>query len=151
MEIRLATLEDKNDVLKLLDELTEEVGKKIGLSRDVGVAKLDDNIFEEVINRFDTHIFLAIENNEIVGLVSFYLLPNIRHGWHRGHIEDFIVTEKMRGSGVGSKLLDTIKDFCKQNNIKVFKLDSGNELTDAHNFYRKNGGKQTEQMFRFDV
>ena len=86
-----------------------------------------------------------------VGLATFYLLPNIRHNWHRGHIEDFIVNKKLRGTGIGSKLIGAIKDFCKENNIRVFKLDSANELVDAHNFYRKNGGRQTEQMFRFDI
>ncbi|EKD43096.1 MAG: hypothetical protein ACD_72C00462G0004 [uncultured bacterium] len=151
METRLATIEDKQAVLNLLEELSDEVNEKIGSSTKGDVVKIGNNIFEEIINRTDTHIFLAIENNEVVGLATFYLLPNIRHNWHRGHIEDFIIGKKMRGSGIGSKLIETIKDFCKQNNIKVFKLDSANELRDAHNFYRKNGGRQTEQMFRFDI
>ena len=79
------------------------------------------------------------------------MLPNIRHGWHRGHIEDFFVTNTERGKGTGTKLLNFIKDYCQQNNIKVIKLDSGNELTAAHKFYEKNGGKTTERFFRFDI
>jgi len=70
---------------------------------------------------------------------------------HRGHIEDIVVSKDMRGKGIGTKLLGAIKEFCKQNDISVFKLDSNNDLGDAHQFYLKNGGKQTELMYRFDI
>ncbi len=96
-------------------------------------------------------IFVAEEGGKLAGLVTFYLLPNIRHGWHRGHIEDVIVSQSFRRRGVGTKLFDAIKAYCRTNNIKVIKLDSGLELVDAHKFYEKQGGKYTEKMFRFDL
>ncbi len=152
MLIRLALAKDKKQVLRLLDELGEEVNKKVGYSpHNAEAQRVGGPIFDEIIKRKDALILLAIEKGEIVGLATFYLLPNMRHGWHRGHIEDIVVGETMRGKGIGSKLLDRVKDYCKKNNIKVFKLDSGNELTNAHKFYEKNGGKQTEKMFRFDI
>lgn len=145
MTIRLATSEDKEQVLKLFDEFSsllkaKEVPSQIG-----------GKIFDEIMSRTDTKIFVAEENGNLLGLSTFYLLPNIRHGWHRGHIEDFFVSDMARHKGVGTKLLTFIKDYCKTNNIKVIKLDSGNELTDAHRFYEKNGGKTTERFFRIDI
>ena len=71
----------------------------------------------------------------------------MRHGWHRGHVEDFIVNE----TGIGTQLFNAIKQYCKENNIKVVKLDSGVDLIGAHQFYEKIGGKFTEKMFRFDI
>jgi GNAT superfamily N-acetyltransferase len=96
-------------------------------------------------------IFVAEEAEKVLGVITFYILPSTRHGSHRGHIEDCVVSKTARGKGVGTQLLDAVKEYCKQNNIKVFKLDSGSYLTDAHKFYEKNGGKQTEKMFRFDI
>lgn len=145
MTIRFATLQDKDQVLKLFDEFSSMLEAKERPAQVGGI------IFNEIINRDDTKIFVAEEKSELLGVVTFYLLPNIRHGWHRGHIEDFFVTNTVRNKGVGTKLLSFIKDYCRKNNIKVIKLDSGNELTSAHKFYEKNDGKTTERFFRFDV
>ena len=145
MNIRLAIPEDKDQVLRLLDEFS-----KLHDAKEVP-SEIGGQIFDEIITRSDTKIFVAEEENRLHGLATFYLLPNIRHGWHRGHIEDFFVSDPKRGTGIGTQIFDAIKKYCHNNNIKVIKLDSGNELTSAHFFYRKNGGKQTEQMFRFDI
>lgn len=145
MTIRLATSQDKDQVLTLFDELASLFQEKQIPSLVGG------EIFDEVIRRKDTMIFVAEENGQLRGFVTFYLIPNIKHGWHRGHIEDFFVTGKVRGKGVGTQLFDFIKQYCKENSINVIKLDSGNELTNAHKFYEKNGGKTTERFFRFDI
>lgn len=145
MTIRLATLQDKDQVLKLFDELASLFHEK-QIPSQVG-----GNIFDEVINRSDTKIFVADENGKLEGFVTFYLIPNIKHGWHRGHIEDFFVTGNVRGKGVGTQLFNFVEQYCKENNIKVIKLDSANDLTNAHKFYEKNGGKTTERFFRFDL
>lgn len=145
MTIRLANSQDKNQVLALFDEFSAMFHSEEKPSQ-VGGA-----IFDEIMSRQDTMIFVAEENNKLQGLVTFYLLPNVRHGWHRGHIEDFFVTSGARGTGAGTQLFDAIKDYCRKNNITVVKLDSGNELTSAHKFYEKNGGKTSERFFRFDI
>lgn len=152
MNIRFATKNDKEQVLKLLDEIGKEINKKKGFSlHNAEAQKVGSPIFDEVISRKDTLIFIAVEGEKLLGLATFYLLPNIRHGWHRGHIEDIVVSELARNQGIGSQLLDAIKKYCKEKSIKVFKLDSGVDLVDAHKFYEKNGGKFTEKLFRFDI
>lgn len=145
MNIRRATSKDRAKVLGLLDEMSA-----FFKATDVP-SKVGNKIYDEVISRRDTKIFVAEENGKLLGVATFYLLPNLRHGWHRGHIEDFYVAETARGKGVGTKIFDAIKNYCKNNNIKVIKLDSAIELEDAHKFYEKNGGKFKEQMFRFDI
>ena len=151
MEVRFARQGDKKQVLGLLDEFGVEVKKKIRHSAKSEAQKIGGRIFDEIIRRKDTMIFLAIEEENVVGLATFYLLPNIRHGWHRGHIEDFIVSEKARRKGIGSAIMDAVKTYCRKNNIKVIKLDSGLELKEAHKFYEKHGGKHTEKMYRLDL
>ena len=145
MDIRVATMSDKKEVLRLLDEFGSMLKAKVAPS-EVG-----ESIFDEIIGRKDTKIFVAEEEGRLIGVATFYVLPNIRHGWHRGHIEDFFVTAGEQGKGVGKKIFEFIQHFCKQNNIKVIKLDSGNELLQAHAFYEKLGGRTTERFFRFDI
>ena len=152
LKIRFASLDDKEDILNLLDVLGEEINLQRGYSKhNTEAKKLGGPILEEVLKREDAKVFVADLNGKLVGLITFYILPNIRHGYYRGHIEDIVVSKNMRGKGIGSKLFDHLKQYCKNNNIKVIKLDSGKELTDAHHFYEKNGGKYTEKMFRFDI
>jgi GNAT superfamily N-acetyltransferase len=152
MTIRFAEKSDKENVLKLLDELGTEVNRRRGITTiSTEAQEIGGEIFEEVISQKSTKIFVAEDGGTLLGLVTFYIIPNIRHGWHRGHIEDFVVSERARGKGIGSKLFDAIKVYCKENSIKVVKLDSGVELTDAHRFYEKNGGTFTEKMFRFNI
>jgi (aminoalkyl)phosphonate N-acetyltransferase len=145
MQIRIVTSDDKKEVLSLMDEFNEKYHSEEKASL------IGEEIFDEILKREDTTIFVAEENGKLFGLATLYLLPNIRHGWHRGHIEDFFVTESLRGKGVGSKIFDAIKEYCSKNNVKVIKLDSDVNLVNAHKFYEKNGGKFTEKMFRFDL
>ena len=94
---------------------------------------------------------MADDNDELVGLATFYLLSNIRHGRKRGHIEDFFVSVKAHRQGIDTKLFQAITDFAKNNDVKVIKWDSGNELTTAHKFYEKMGGITSERFFRLDL
>ncbi len=152
MKIRFASKKDRQGCLKILDELGTEVNRRKGLKKiSIEAQENGRPIFDEIIERKDILIFIAVEKTKIIGLCNFYILPNIRHGWHRGHIEDFVVSEKVRGKGVGSELMKAVIDYCKKNKIKVIKLDSGLELKEAHSFYEKHGGKHTEKMYRFDI
>lgn len=145
MKIRLANYKDKQQVLSLLDEFSRELN-----ASDVP-SQIGGDIFDKVINRADILIFVAEENEKLIGLVTFYLLPNIRHGYHRGHVEDVFVTKSKRKKGVGTEIFNEIKNYCRRNKIKVIKLDSGIKLEHAHKFYQKNGGEHTEIMFRFEI
>ncbi|OGG26270.1 hypothetical protein A2960_04820 [Candidatus Gottesmanbacteria bacterium RIFCSPLOWO2_01_FULL_39_12b] len=145
MNVRFATPKDKVKILDLFDEFGSLINAT-DIPSEVGGA-----MFDEIINRDDTKIFVVEEKGQISGIATFYLLPNIRHGRKRGHLEDFFITSTARNKGVGTFLLKSIKDYCHKNNIKVIKLHSGNELVNAHSFYEKNGGKTTERFFRFDI
>lgn len=152
VQIRFAVSKDKEKILGLLDELGEEINLRSKYSaHNTEAKKLGGPIVDEILKRNDTKIFVAELDGKLIGLITFYILPNIRHGSHRGHIEDVVVSKNMRGKGIGPKLFDSVRKHCRDNNIKVIKLDSGRDLIDAHKFYEKIGGRYTEKMFRFDI
>lgn len=152
MTIRFATANDKLGVLALMDELGEEINLRRGYSpHNAEASRVGSGMFDEVISRSDAMIFIAEENGKLNGLMTFYLLPNLRHGFYSGHVEDIVVSKAYRRKGVGTALFYALKKYCKEHNVSVIKLDSGLELADAHKFYEKLGGTFTEKMFRFDL
>lgn len=152
MQIRRATRHDREAVLSLLDELGEEVNGFRGYDQhNAEASKVGGAMFEEVVSRRDTMIFVAEAEGRLAGLVTLYIIPSIRHGRYRGHIEDVVVAGPMRGKGVGTALFTAVKEYCRAHGISVIKLDSANELHGAHAFYAKQGGVFTEHMFRFDI
>lgn len=153
MLVRLATKLDKVELLKLVDQLSLEIlsKDKSANQNPKGAQQYGGPIFDELLRRKDTEIFVAEDKGKLVGVATFYILPNIRHGHRWAHIDDFVVDKSTRCKGIGSALFNYIKKYCKQNDIRVIKLESGYELLPAHEFYEKLGGKSTDRMFRFDI
>ncbi len=145
MQTRLATAVDRDHIMALLDAFSAM------LHASDTPSKIGAPILDEVLERPDTHIFVAEEDGQLFGLIFFYLLPNVRHGYHRGHIEDFFVSASARRKGVATALFAAVTEYCRAYGITVIKLDSGNDLTGAHAFYESLGGRSTERFFRFDL
>lgn len=151
MKIRMAESSDEKSILSLLDELIACVNKKSKFPpRFAESDEVRSKIFQNLLKRNDVKIFVVEENEKVVAMADVFILPIMRRGANHAHIEDFVVADVMRGKGIGTKLMEYIKDYCLKNNIKVIKLASGLELENAHRFYEKNGGKFTEKMFRFE-
>lgn len=151
MKIRLATVHDKKVVLELFDELILEVCRLSQKPAYTFGRDKQESLFDHVIKRDDVKIFLAEENGKIVGMVNFFIKPIVRRGCFMGYIEDFVVAESVRGKGIGTKLMNEVKKYCRENNINVIKLSSALPLESAHRFYEKNSGKFTEKLYRFDL
>ncbi len=143
MNIRLARDKDKKGIIDLLEQLSRFFDQQ-----DI---PRPDKIFDEVLTRDDIKLFVAEEKGKILGVASFYILPCIRHNYYRGHIEELVVEEAYRGQGVGTKLLETIKSYCKEKKISVFKVETGVDNKQAQHFYEKNGGVSKRMSYKFKV
>lgn len=107
MNFKLATIEDKKDASKLLFELL-----------NVDSVEEAENTFEKEINAGHKYI-LALENNEAVGLISFFLHGRIKHGLVE--LYHLVVLEKMRGKGVAQQLMDELEIELK----KIYQFQGG--------------------------
>ena len=50
-----------------------------------------------------------------------------------------LIKENCRGYGIGKKLINSFKNYCKENNISNVKVTASYKNQDAINFYKKNG------------
>jgi len=98
---------------------------------------------EEFVNAgFGDHpvweAFVAEVDGQVVGLSLFYIRYSTWKG-RRLYLEDIIVTESMRGNGIGKRLFDATWALCRERNYSgmVWQVLDWNEP--AIRFYRKYG------------
>jgi ribosomal protein S18 acetylase RimI-like enzyme len=138
IDVCFSTPKDFKKIIILLDEITETINHKKGWSKykvSTTLARQKD-VYKKILLG-ENKIFVAKYKEEIVGLINMQIVYNLRHGWRRAHLEEVVVHSKYRGLGIGTKLINAVKNHCLSNKIKVIKLMCGNQLTDALAFYKK--------------
>ncbi|MGK4566344.1 N-acetyltransferase family protein [Flavobacterium sp. 3HN19-14] len=138
MKIRTGQKADMPAVLELIKELA--VFEKEPDAVVVTVADLERDGFSDH-PLFRT--FIAEQNNKIVGMALYYY----RYSTWKGktiHLEDLIVKEKMRGSGLGFALYSAIIEQGKKDNVRRIEWNVLDWNTPAIDFYKKSGAKILE-------
>ncbi len=123
MLIREATLNDKTQLLSLLNEFDEYFTKNTLFSKDIlPFAKYKDSntTFGEVANEWLTnpafYLLVAEEGNKLAGYICGTIKNlRVRVLDKEGSIEDWFVKEEYRRQGVGKQLYDRlVETFIRQ-------------------------------------
>lgn len=134
-EIRRALPEDIPAILQLIQELA--VYEKEPDAVEVNEAILLQYGFSE---EAFFYCYVAEFRKEVIGMALFY--P--RFSTWKGksiHLEDLIVTQKMRGKGVGRALLDEVVAYAHQQKLKRVEwvvLDWNTPAVEFYNSYGAN-------------
>ncbi len=133
VNIRKAKQDDMPQALKLIKELAlfEKELDKV----EVTVEQLENDGFG---NNSAFTCFVADVDNHIEGIALVYN----RYSTWKGivlHLEDLIVSEKMRGSGIGTLLLDEVVKFADQLGVKRISWEVLDWNEPAIAFYEKKG------------
>ena len=141
--------EDKylEDVRDLLVELEEYI---ISIDED-HLDQLHDEYRDkmalldlEEIKENNGKCYLYIENNKVVGLIMGIIPPYDKYDYldykcpKRGEITELIVSNKIRGKGIGQKLVDKMEEYFKNESCEYIKLEVFAYNNNAINFYEKN-------------
>ncbi|WP_418603649.1 N-acetyltransferase family protein [Hwangdonia sp.] len=132
-KIRNATAHDMPQVLRLIKELA--LFEKEADAVEVTVEELQKDGYGE---NPQFHCFVAEVNNRIEGIALVYN----RYSTWKGkaiHLEDLIVSEKMRGSGLGTALLDEVIKYAYKLGVKRVNWEVLDWNEPAIAFYKKKG------------
>jgi ribosomal protein S18 acetylase RimI-like enzyme len=130
---RLATKQDMPRVLELIEELA--IFEKEPDAVEVTLSDLEQDGFG--INPKFTCFVVEIEGN-VEGIALVYT----RYSTWKGevlHLEDLIVSEKCRGKGLGSRLLDTVVKYGKEKGVRRISWEVLDWNEPAIEFYEKKG------------
>ena len=135
MNIRKGQKSDMSAVLALITELA--IFEKEPDAVVVTVADLERDGFSD---HPLFHTFVAEKENKIVGMALYYY----RFSTWKGktiHLEDLIVTDEMRGSGLGFALYSEIIKQGKKDGVRRIEWNVLDWNTPAIDFYEKSGAR----------
>ena len=131
IKIRVGNKSDLPDILNLIKELAEY--EKAPAEVEVTVSEMENWGFG--INKlFD--FYLAEKNDVIVGLALYYY----KYSTWKGKclfLEDIIVTQKMRGAGIGKLLFDKVVEIAKKEKVRRLEWQVLEWNEPAIKFYKK--------------
>ncbi len=135
IKIRNAKIEDMKRVHELIMELAlyEKLPKEVDLTTD---DLIKDGFGEKKL----FNCFVAEINSNVEGMAIVYN----RYSTWKGktiHLEDLIVTKKMRNNGIGALLLDKVILFGKEMGVKRISWEVIDWNIKAIKFYERKGAK----------
>lgn len=134
------------DIKNLLLELQEYIASIDEDGYNIVGADFKEKYFVKTMNdynRYQGKIFLAEDNNEIIGVI-IGVLNNLDTHDHqfkapkRGRISELVVKKEYRGKHVGKALLNKMEDYFKSIGCKAVILSVFGYNSNAIKFYDKN-------------
>ncbi|MGZ9734484.1 N-acetyltransferase family protein [Flavobacterium sp. GNP002] len=135
MNIRRGNPQDMQAVLGLIQELAE-----FEKEPDAVLVTVDDLIRDGFGPVPLFHVFVAEVEDDIVGIALWYY----RFSTWKGktiHLEDLVVKDKMRGTGLGYALYSEIIKQGKKDQVRRVEWNVLDWNTPAIDFYEKSGAK----------
>ena len=137
-KIRLATVEDFDDILPLLHQLSPEKELHRGSLMEVFARGIDSN---------NEEYFCAEVEGRTIGFCSLAIENSLWQEGYMGSINELVVDESIRRHGIGTDLLKVAIDRSKEKGCQIIKLDSDFEREEAHKFYGSHGFTNRAYMF----
>lgn len=100
---------------------------------------LDPDAVRDYLARPDTRVFLAEQGDDVVGCISVRVAPDLFHGRLSAEVEELVVEESHRQSGVGGALLDAAIERALSAGCVEIGLSTGANNEPAQRLYASRG------------
>ena len=146
--IRPAKLKDAKPIEKILRELKwfDYITEK---SSQNTISKIEAHL-RFCQKDFCHNVFVAEKVDQIVGYIAIHWLFYAFLPGPEGYISELFVSEKERGSGIGSLLIEEAKNQAKGKGCSRLMLaNNRNRISYEKGFYKKNGFIEREHIANF--
>ncbi len=145
IEIKKADITYLKDIQNLNNELFEleysnfDPALRVGWTFEQEGTKYFTNMLNNEI------VYIALDKNIVVGYLAGSI--NIQGSYvtkSLAEIDNMFVLEEYRKYGIGTKLINTFKEYCFKNKIEELKVTANAKNENAIKFYMKNGFNEFE-------
>ena len=146
--LRNATEQDLTEIANLLND--DFLGKN---REDLNCFNAYIDAFNEIQQHNNIQLLvLENENKKIIGTMQLIMIPCLAvTGSKRMEIEAVRIASELRGSGIGSWMIEESIKIAKQHNCKIVQLSSNNQRIDAHKFYEKLGFDNSHVGMKLEI
>jgi PhnO protein len=104
-------------------------------------------IFEQNLKSKYCFYIVAEIGNKTVGFISLQIQQLLHHSGAVGEVQEFYIDKDYRGKGIGSMLMDEVKQYATDNQLKSLEVTSNKRRTENVNVYESLGFKLTHNKF----
>jgi GNAT superfamily N-acetyltransferase len=101
----------------------------------------------ELSERASANVFVAEEDGNILGFLSFDSEPAFHREGNIGTITAMCVLETARGRGIGGRLIESAESFAKETGCVRIAVASGIQRKETHKFYLNLGYEEKTKRF----
>ncbi len=130
ININHATPSDAENITRLIQTLAANEGSQ---------SPLTDNYVPEFLSHPGCSVLLAKWDNQIVGLLSYSVQPNLYHAGLSCSIQELVVETGFRGKGIGSALINALLEQATQLGCKEVSISALPDNQKAIKLYRSLG------------
>jgi aminoglycoside 3-N-acetyltransferase I len=109
----------------------------------------NQHYLETLLQRTDFIIFVALEDEKVVGGLTAYVLPQYYSAADHIYIHDLAVQTAYQRKGIGKKLITALLDFAKDKGCKEIFVAAEKADDYAVEFYRATGAEELESVHFF--
>ena len=144
---KVSSIEEAKECDKLLTLLIQDEKKYNENTKDDYIV---DNWYSSFIDKDDSQLFIAVNDNEIVGYIYVKIITTSDSSdiSTEASISGIYVKENFRKQGIGTKLINEAKKWCINKGVSYLKLNvlEGNRI--ALNLYKKLGFNDFSRVLR---
>ena len=145
VKIRLATLEDVSGIMPIFAQIVDyHASIDSEVYTDADMSAFEQSV-QDQLTKDNWKIFVAETNKKIVGFLTLQMRSN-RRQWGNvadtdGRIDCLAVDENYRHMGIGTKLIEWVENYLKNNGVFEIRLTVSIHNPNAIKCYEKMGMK----------
>jgi GNAT superfamily N-acetyltransferase len=143
--VRKASAADIAGVLALYAQPDLDDGKVLPVDQAIA-------LWERFARYPDYTLYVAEQDNEIVGTFALLVMDNLGHlGSPSGIVEDVVVAPARQSSGIGAAMMRFALERCREKRCYKLVLSSNAKRARAHAFYESLGYERHGYSFRVNL